>query len=146
MLLQLRRGVTADDQGTLFAAEQRARAVGGLRVGQMPTAFAAAFYSPTQKFYPRITRVIEGPAYVIHTNPNMANRFCTEFNRKSTRRQMWMSNSTTIGRLDSVAQCRLELEMKKCPFAGDGTKALSAGAVVFEPKIMEAPEALQLHW
>lgn len=144
LLLQLRRGVSADDQSTLHAAEQRARVAGGIRVGQMPTGVATAFYSPTSSFYPRITRVIEGPAYLIHSSPKLAVRFCKALNDKSTRRQLWMPDSQTIKTLSSVAQCREELKVTKCPYAGDGHQSL--GSIVFEPKAMQPPKALKFTW
>ena len=67
LMLQLRRGITTDDQATLFAAEQRGR-THGLRLGQMPTPYAAAFYSvkPQQGFFPRLSRPLRGRAHVLH--------------------------------------------------------------------------------
>ena len=83
LLMQFRRGLAADDQGTLFAAMQRQRAAGGLRVGQMPTPFAAAFYSATQSFYPRLTRPLTRSAVVLHiaaAKSDAAAEACRAFN------------------------------------------------------------------
>ena len=146
LLLQLRRGITTDDQATLFAAEQRARAVGGLRVGQMPTGMAAAFYSPTRTFFPRVTRVIQGPAYLLHCSapPQEAKQWCASFNARNSRRQMWMPSKASIKSFATVSECRQELAVKKCPFAGGGPQSL--GPDVFEAATMRPPAQLKLGW
>ena len=144
LLLQLRRGVTSDDQATLFAAEQRGRAMGALRVGQIPSSFAAAFYSTTKNFFPRITRVIQGPAYLLHCPPSEAARWCDRFNAHRSRRQMWMTDKNSLRIFESVTECRRTLRVKKCPFAGAGVHAL--GSAVFEPVSMKPPSTLRLSW
>ena len=81
-MLQLRRGIAADDQHTLFAAEQRARAASGLRVGQMPTAYAAAFLSVKPgHFLPRLTRPLQSAAHVLHCKQPDCTAWCKAFAR-----------------------------------------------------------------
>jgi len=99
-LLQLRRGITTNDQDPLSLAETRQAKAGGLRVGQVPTEFAGAFYSPVGgAFYPRITRVLHGPAQVIHVGPSMGPGWCAAFNDHAGKpRQMVVQNASVQGR------------------------------------------------
>jgi hypothetical protein len=68
LLLQLRRGVTYDDQKTLHIAELRHQAAGRLGVGQLRSNYAAAFYNVNakRKDGARITRRIDGRAHMVH--------------------------------------------------------------------------------
>ena len=121
LLLQMRRGLSADDQGTLFAAMQRQRAAGGLRVGQMPTPFATAFYSPTNKFFPRITRPVTAPVVVFHTKANTregVRAWCGAFNEaKGAPRQFWIPRKNAgIAALRSVEACKAAIGTPHCPF------------------------------
>ena len=99
-LIQLRRGITTNDQDPLSLAEVRQKAAGGLRVGQVPTEFAGAFYSPIGgAFYPRITRVVHGPAQVLHVGPESAPAWCDAFNvYAGSARQMVVQDATALGR------------------------------------------------
>jgi hypothetical protein len=128
LMLQMRRGLGTDDQATLFAAQQRQRASGGLRVGQMPAPFASAFYSPRPpKFFPRITRPITGAVVVFHTGTNTkegVRQSCTAFNEaQGVRRQIWIEDKvngviTPMRTLRSSKQCRAAIGLPKCPFTG----------------------------
>ena len=136
-LLLLRRGISADDQGPLAHAEVRQMlAGGGLRLGQVPTEFAAAFYSPFGKtFYPRTSRVVRGAVQILHVSPpSLAPHWCAAFNRDAGRpRQMVLlePNNATGGddinasksllpfalfELDNVSACTAALAVGK----GDG--------------------------
>ena len=81
LLLQLRRGITTDDQATLHLAELRGAAASGLKVGQMPTAYAAAFISvsPSRGFYPRLTRPLHSAAHVLHCKGPECTTWCSAF-------------------------------------------------------------------
>ena len=94
-LIQLRRGITKNDQDPLFAAEVRQARAGGLRVGQVPTEYATAFYSPGRSFFPRITRMLHGPVRIIHADPKIQRSWCESFNKRdvNTPRQMVASES-----------------------------------------------------
>ena len=87
-MLQLRRGITTDDQSTLFAAEQRGR-THGLRLGQMPTPYAAAFYSvePKNGFFPRLSRPLHDRAHVLHCKQRNGQcaPWCNAFARAAAR-------------------------------------------------------------
>ena len=67
---------------------------------QVPTEFAGAFYSPVGgAFYPRITRVLHGPAQVIHVGPSMGPGWCAAFNDHAGKpRQMVVQNTSVQGR------------------------------------------------
>lgn len=137
LLLQFRRGLATDDQGTLFAAEQRQRAAGGLRVGQMPTAFAAAFYSPMKTFFPRITRPIAGSAVVMHVgsgNAHAGREWCNAFNKfAGTRRQLYLPGKGPLLTIDGLKACKQQLKVTKCPYAGGQTHV--AEDEVFQPEL-----------
>jgi hypothetical protein len=81
LLLQLRRGVTHDDQKTLHISELRHQKAGLLSVGQIKSNFAAAFYPVgnrgQRKHNARITRKIVGRAHVVHSTEVTA---CASFN------------------------------------------------------------------
>ena len=81
LLLQLRRGITTDDQATLHLAELRGAVASGLKVGQMPTAYAAAFISasPGRGFYPRLTRPLHSAAHVLHCHGAECATWCAAF-------------------------------------------------------------------
>jgi hypothetical protein len=83
LMLQLRRGITTDDQATLHLAELRGAAASGLKVGQMPTAYAAAFVSvsPSRGFYPRLTRPLHSAAHVLHCKGPECDTWCAAFRR-----------------------------------------------------------------
>jgi hypothetical protein len=67
LLLQLRRGVTHDDQKTLHQAELRHVAAGKLRVGQIAAPFATAFLNAQDGLdKPRLTRRIVGRSHIVH--------------------------------------------------------------------------------
>jgi len=80
-MLQLRRGITTDDQATLHLAELRGAVASGLKVGQMPTAYAAAFISayPGRGFYPRLTRPLHSAAHVLHCHGAECATWCAAF-------------------------------------------------------------------
>jgi len=152
LLLQFRRGLASDDQGTLFAAMQRQRASGGLRVGQVPTPFAAAFYSPKQgSFFPRITRPLTARAVVLHVgsgNGPASEQWCRAFNTDAgTRRQLWIaSKGAALAALRGARECKEALQESKCPFAG----VRSIGAArpeesVFQPPLRD-PQKLAIGW
>lgn len=80
LLLQLRRGVTSDDQKTLLLAELRyhhaykhlRKPIKGnlmrrLIVGQITTPFATAFYPVPRMSGVRITRKFSGSVHLLHT-------------------------------------------------------------------------------
>ena len=93
-MIQLRRGISHNDQDPLRVAEIRQKTVGGLEVGQVPTEFAGALYSPATnsngKFWPRISRTLSGPAQIVHATPlvnklttrqhNSGDAVCSSFN------------------------------------------------------------------
>ena len=67
LLLQLRRGVTHDDQKTLHQAELRHVAARKLRVGQIAAPFATAFLNAQDgPDKPRLTRRIVGRSHIVH--------------------------------------------------------------------------------
>jgi len=129
LLLQLRRGIATDDQNTLYVAETRARKLGGITIGQMPTPFAACFYS-TQigAFYPRITRPLKGTAHIIHAKLYQGRSWCHQFNTDLKARQLAMLRDpkeikkgspgqvVAITRLD---QCEKALNVSECPYIDD---------------------------
>ena len=148
LLLQFRRGLATDDQGTLFAAEQRQRASGGLRVGQVPTPFAAAFYSAKKPaFYPRVTRPLTGAAVVLHVgsgNAAAGREWCRGFNaRNGTRRQVWMpQQGARLQALESLKACRSAMGTPNCPYAGTGRQPEHS---VFQPDLVPSAR-LGIHW
>ena len=157
LMLQLRRGLGTDDQGTLFAAEQRQRASGGLRVGQMPTPYAAAYYSAFSKrgqFYPRITRPLEAEAVLIHTRNNDAagrRGWCAAFNEaKGVRRQVMcdsekgLKNTKLMHSVRSSKACRLALGTNWCPF-GRMKGERDAEDKIFDPPLATVGK-LKLAW
>ena len=148
LLLQFRRGLATDDQGTLFAAEQRQRAAGGLRVGQVPTPFAAAFYSPKRPaFFPRITRPLTAQAVVLHVgsgNADAGRAWCAGFNKHvGTRRQLWLPGEGPLLTLDSLRACKKELKVSKCPYVG-GSKNMPEDSV-YQPELTP-PKRLKIAW
>ena len=157
LMLQMRRGLGADDQGTLFAAEQRQRAAGGLRLGQVPTPYAAAFYSALVKqgkFYPRITRPLESEAVLIHTANNSAagrQAWCAAFNAaKGVRRQIWfaskkgLSDMTLMRSLRSLKECKQALGTLWCPFQ-QRRKERDPEDAIFDPPLVPV-EKLKFSW
>ena len=149
LLLQFRRGVAADDQATLFAAEQRQRAAGGLRIGQVPTPFAAAFYSASRPaFFPRVTRPLTSAAVVLHVgsgNVESSRAWCRAFNaRAGKRRQLYIAGKgSQVRSLDGLKECKQELGMSRCPYAG-GQK-LAAEDAVFQPGLRPTRQ-LKIVW
>lgn len=146
-LLQLRRGISTDDQATLYAAELRQRASGGLNVGQMPTSFAAAFYSPypSRGFYPRISRSLHGPAHVLHAKPAYHDSWCQAFNAHTgvTRQLSIISKGGEVHSFTSPHQCRVALSLPKddkIPFVDADAAAASH---IFKPR-MASPSTLKL--
>ena len=147
-LLQIRRGVAYDDQKTLMMAELRLLAAGGLRVGQVPTPFAAAFYSPKRpSFFPRITRPLTGQAVVLHVgsgNADAGKAWCAGFNKhKGTRRQLWLPGEGALRTLDGIKACKKELKVSKCPFVG-GSKNMPEDSV-YQPELTP-PKRLKIAW
>ena len=156
LLLQFQRGLATDDQGTLFAAQQRQRASGGLRVGQVPTPYAAAFYSPVRPhFYPRLTRPLTSGAVVIHLGSGNAGAYqawCDAFNGAvGTRRQLWIPSKSngTVQTLRGVRECRDALQLRTCPLVGAGSGprrgANATEHEVFAPPLMD-PKKLKVEW
>ena len=148
LLLQFRRGLATDDQGTLFAAEQRQRAAGGLRVGQVPTPFAAAFYSAKKSsFFPRVTRPLTGAAVVLHVgsgNAAAGAEWCRAFNQRvGTRRQLYLPGRGALQTLDSLKACKKEMGLRTCPYAG-GLKHAPENQL-FQPDLV-APRKLKYNW
>ena len=64
----------------------------GLRVGQIPTEFATAFYSPWMKeghFLPRVTRTLTGPSQLVHTTASGGPLWCASLNAaRGVKRQL----------------------------------------------------------
>ena len=148
LLLQFRRGLATDDQGTLFAAEQRQRASGGLRVGQVPTRYAAAFYSPVKgKYFPRITRPLTGSAVVLHVgsgNAHAGSEWCAAFNKfTGTRRQLYLPGKGPLLTIDGLKACKQQLKMTKCPYAGG--QAHTNENQLFQPGLMPVKQ-LKYTW
>mmetsp|Transcript_53619 Transcript_53619/g.116891 ORF Transcript_53619/g.116891 Transcript_53619/m.116891 type:complete len:356 (+) Transcript_53619:87-1154(+) len=141
LLLQLRRGITTDDQATLHAAELRGRSTNGLRVGQVPNAFAAAFYSGLRpKFFPRITRTFTGPVYVLHAKTSDPLEWCQAFNSVLGPRQVYrLDKSSPLKLFQKVSQCKETLKVGKCPLAGANGNRKNANQV-FEPPKQMPPE------
>jgi len=104
-LLQIRRGVTFDDQRTLHTAELRSVAAGFLKVGQVSSTFAAAFV-PT--FDGRLTRRIVGRAHIFHhVNHSLCNVVNERPHNESSAerpRQLLLRNRQYHW-LHSVAEC-----------------------------------------
>lgn len=80
----------------------------GLRVGQVPTEFAAAFYSPwmdrTGDFLPRVTRTLTGPAQIVHATPMKRGfpgqngpEWCMAFNAGRGKRRQLAQFSPAVG-------------------------------------------------
>lgn len=124
-LLQLRRGISTNDQDPLSLAETRQAAAGGLRVGQVPTEFAGAFYSVSSTFYPRLTRVLHGAAHIIHAGPDISSYWCKAFNENvGTARQIVIRNESLVKQpsalltMSNAEACSsmLGVEKKSCPF------------------------------
>ena len=152
LLMQFRRGLAADDQGTLYAAMQRQRAAGGLRVGQMPTPFAAAFYSATQSFYPRLTRPLTRSAVVLHiaaAKSDAAAEACRAFNAEiGTRRQLWIhSKGASMAPLHNMSQCKKALKKARCAYGDQAARVKGHEAVeeekVFQPALRD-PQQLSI--
>ena len=82
LLLQLRRGVTHDDQATLHLAEIRHIAAKRVRVAQLGAAFAAAFVTAYDKDgdLARLTRRIVGRAHVFH---HIDHSMCARVNERA---------------------------------------------------------------
>lgn len=126
LLLQFRRGLASDDQATLFAAMQRQRAAGGVRVGQMPAPYAMAFYSVKGgHFFPRLTRPLAAPAVVFHSGRNTAKGvriWCEVFNEaKGVRRQIYIESKQSrdvMRTFRSSRECKKKLSLPRCPFSG----------------------------
>ena len=143
LLLQMRRGITTDDQGTLFAAEQRARAAGGLNVGQMPNNLASCFNSnSSNQFFPRITRMLTGASVVLHGKKQDALAWCEAFNRYLGPRQMFLKDKDSkVAAITSVEQCKAAYN-GRCPFKrGNGSRKPSS--VVLKPSQI-SPKELKL--
>lgn len=146
LLLQMRRGITTDDQATLDAAEQRARRVGsGLRVGQVPTRHAAAFYSATPKrgFFPRVTRPLEGPAHVLHCKGGDCRRWCRAFASAGGGGGAYQLMIPVKGAPPRVVRgakaCAAALNATRCPvFSIDYERGRGAAHEVFRPRLASA--------
>lgn len=127
LMLQISRGIGTDDQKTLLQAEYRAQQMfmaptssrtRGLRVGQVPTEFAAAFYSPWMgrngRFLPRVTRTLRGPAQIVHATPiAKGNRgwngpeWCKVFNVAHHRQRQLVQVLPEAGARSCYKGCRL---------------------------------------
>ena len=143
-MLLLRRGIGADDQNPLRIAEARAIAAskGNFRVGQMPTEFAAAFYSASPpKFYPRISRQIRGPAYIVHGTPVVKRstsgrsgpELCQAFNAKrdgTLRQLVQRDRKTTPVSVFEAPACRTALRMNDCEFQGGAMSTTADGSLL----------------
>lgn len=126
LLLQIRRGVASDDQKTLHFAELRQALSGGLYVGQVATEYAAAFYnaavfrSDNASDRARVTRVLRGPAHVLHSkNPSD----CYDFNLYPNRtRQIVMIAHKPKGAVRSTINYRTVFSVDDCEItlAGGG--------------------------
>ena len=132
LMLMLRRGVATNDQLPLRIAEARLVAAThgrGLAVGQVPTEFAAAMYSATTRsFWPRISRELRGPAYLVHGSPvvkkgqDSGPELCMRFNDAlpGTRRQLFKHDVRTKATLlPDVSACTAALGGQWatiCPF------------------------------
>lgn len=147
LLLQMRRGITTDDQATLHAAEQRARRVGsGVRVGQMPTRHAAAFYSasPKRGWFPRITRPLEGPADVVHCKGADCQSWCQAFasaGGTAGAYQLMMVDATAAPPrvVRGSEACATALNATSCPiFSIDYERGRGAANEVFRPRLGNA--------
>lgn len=145
----LRRGLSTDDQATLFAAEQRARQVrSGLRVGQVPTRMALAFYSakPSEGFYPRITRPLEGAAAVVHCKGNACARWCAASAAAAAGQpyQLFIASKAEdnvaagIHVLRGPRECARALPARKCPFAVDYEGGGTAGSSAMQRSVSRA--------
>ena len=129
LLLQIRRGVASDDQKTLHFAELRQALAGGLNIGQVATEYAAAFYNAAQfksvnaSDRARITRVLRGPAHVLHSkNPSD----CYDFNLHETAtRQIVMVAHKPTGAKKSNVSYRTVFSVDECEIAlaGGGVTA-----------------------
>ena len=156
LLLQMRRGITTDDQATLHAAEQRARRVGsGLRVGQMPTRHAAAFYSadPNRSWYPRVTRPLHGPVSVLPCKDADCRRWCQAFasagGTGGAYQLMISANSTPPLVMRGAEACATALNDTRCPtFSIDYARGRGAANEVFRPRLANAKEfrVSDLNW
>lgn len=149
LMLQMRRGLGTDDQATLFAAMQRQRANGGLRVGQVPAPFASAFYSVRgSKFFPRLTRPITNDVVVFHTGQNTRAGIrlaCEAFNfAKGVRRQIVIdAKNAPMRTLRSAKECKAAVGARSCPFRGVGRYALEDA--VFAPPLQQVSK-LKMNW
>ena len=134
LMLQIRRGLATDDQKTLQFAELRAVASGGLSVGQVATPYAAALYnafttkskSGVASF--RISRVMRGPAHIVHTKDPSD---CAVFNEfENEERQLLQISHKPIGAQKSNVSKRSIFSVDECEIslAGGG---VAAGLVHF---------------
>ena len=118
LLLQMRRGLDSDDQKTLFFAQTRQVAAGGLAVGQVATPYAGAFYpvvrvrakNTTDAI--RISRVVRGPVHVVHTRSASD---CSAFNEHSDKeRQLVQIAHRPPGAKRSTVIVRSALSLDEC--------------------------------
>ena len=138
LMLQMRRGLATDDQKTLQFAEIRAVAAGGLSVGQVASPYAAALYnaltikakSGVVTF--RISRVLRGPAHILHTkNPSD----CAVYNEfENEERQLLQISHKATGAGKSNVSKRSIFSLGECEIslAGGG---VAAGLVSFESNV-----------
>ena len=140
-MLMLRRGVATNDQEPLRLAEARQAAAGGLRVGQVPSEFAAAMYDAHEdgkRFWPRVTRRVRGAAHIVHATPlregsrfvergtgwkhkhNNGPYFCDAFNADGLvgrpRQLMQTRHKGELTVLLNETECRARLGLDECPF------------------------------
>ena len=154
LMLMLRRGIASNDQEPLALAEARQLAAGGLSVGQLPTEFAAAFYSAYQNatFWPRISRRLHGPAFLVHgtplqsaapysqyLKPNVSGSeydgkngaaYCAAFNAAVDQPRQLLERRLRGGfetlHSDSECTARLGLPSGACPYTAGAMRNLSA--------------------
>ena len=111
----------------------------------MPTPFAAAFYSPTKSFFPRITRPLTGHAVVLHVgsgNAKAGREWCAGFNKfVGTRRQLWLPGRGPLLTLDGLRACKQQLKLSKCPYTG-GQRAEDQ---VYQPDLVPVRK-LKIAW
>lgn len=163
-MLMLRRGISTNDQDPLRIAEIRQAAAAwpdpsALRVGQLPTEFAAAFYSVggMNTFYPRISRQLRAAARVVHGTPivNAVSRregrsgpeLCRAFNarRGRLRRLFKATKRSEPETLLNASACRaavsLPAHVKRCPFGGGALDHGQTAGVL--PTKLESIQSIQ---
>lgn len=114
-------------------------------MGQIPTRFAAAFYSSSPlSVFPRITRPLSGTAFLLHAKPQHHAHWCRAFNAANRTRQLFMTaEGAEIEALLSREQCAARVgRARGCLYADGRAGAMS----VFEPEHMPGPRSLKIRW